>query len=459
VQVVLGKYKMVLGDQGFLAEGSWSICRIGTDIDTGAPVAIQVYKKKEVTGNMKDKSAASKYAAIIEARFHRQIKVLKDLQKPFNPDYFAGDGKTRILSSNPRKLFVCLVDFSPSDCLEKYVVTEVGLFTLKTLLKAHYEANQLVKKDKIQNVAQAIVLAAGGLHEKGLVHMDIKPQNVMLFGDRWKFIDVDGCMPIGKRVSYQDSSLSFSPLYCAPEYSRFIVLRDKNISMRIESSLDAWGIGMTLTELACLEAPLKRLFLRVVKDIGSEAKRSTWVKSFVQTVGLLPEVPLPDSLRKFSAKYTEMIRDLLLMTPSSRLSMAQCLERECMKPSDTAGMVTWNVSDSSENRVSSTLSMNSAVSRISSLAVSSQASACEGSYVSAVSTAVSSTRSDASTFKGTLTDKSVGTSQESVEQWRKTLQLRDLGMQPTSSNAGLQKEYPNLLQQINMRGVVDGDLV
>ena len=43
-----------------------------------------------------------------------------------------------------------------------------------------------------------------GLHAKAYVHMDMNPENMMMFSGRLKVIDVDGCGRAGTKVSTQD---------------------------------------------------------------------------------------------------------------------------------------------------------------------------------------------------------------------------------------------------------------
>jgi len=331
-KLILNNYVMALGADGFLGEGAWSICRKGIDATTREPVAIKLYKTQMKKGRKSKDVEAKHEEEINEVKFKRQVEVLKHLQKPFNPDLFAGTGKARILGSNPASMFVQIFDFSPSECLEKYIVTEVGQCTLKSKLKRHLAAKQAIKKDQVRYIAQDIVLAAGGLHEKGLVHLDIKPENVMLFGDRWKLIDVDGCVRIGDSVSRADETISFSSCYCAPEWAIFVLSKDRRATIRISTALDSWSVGMTLAELIVLDSPLRPVFKRIVTDLVFPDRRSA-MTTFLNHIGRMENVQLPRSVDKFNADFARMIRlGLLACTPSRRLTMAEALEYEFMQP-------------------------------------------------------------------------------------------------------------------------------
>lgn len=44
------------------------------------------------------------------------------------------------------------------------------------------------------DVARALFSALHHLHTRGLLHLDIKPENIMRFGTCWKLIDLECCM-------------------------------------------------------------------------------------------------------------------------------------------------------------------------------------------------------------------------------------------------------------------------
>jgi len=328
-KIVLGRYAMALGADTILGVGSSSMCRRGTDTETAQAVAIKVYKE-EVSGNEASKGLSSGHAC--DTKFDWQITVLMELAKPFNLDQTASPGRARILGTNPATMFVRLFDFSPSECLERYIVTEVAHLSLKSMLQKRLLAKKGLNKDKVRHISQAIVLAAGGLHEKGLVHLDIKPENVMRFGDFWKLIDFDGCMCIGSEVPYTGSSFTFSPCYCAPEMAYFVMSGDATTAITINASIDSWSVGMTLAELVCLEAPLQPMFAKVVRETGVQDRQSVMSK-FLNNLTYMQEVPVPRCLDKFHVDFARMIKfGLLEMCPRNRLTMAGCLEDEFMQP-------------------------------------------------------------------------------------------------------------------------------
>jgi len=161
-----------------------------------------------------------------------------------------------------------------------------------------------------------------GLHAKGLVHLDLKPENLMMFNGRLKLIDVDGCVPIDSEVSINDSSISFSPCYCAPEWARFLIDEAKN-KIIAKPHLDVWSIGITLCELVTLDAILKPMYGNFLRN-GHSHREAGFL--FMDWLGHITRAPVPKSIERFDKDFHKLIVDgLLVCDHMKRKSLAQCL--------------------------------------------------------------------------------------------------------------------------------------
>ncbi|CAK0798851.1 unnamed protein product, partial [Prorocentrum cordatum] len=219
---VLGRYVMKMDDHDVLGEGTSSICRRGIDEETGNEVAIKVYKTDKRGGT----------SSVTLMKFRRQIAVLKQLQVPLSKPADPRLWTPELEGIDPSRMFVQLLDYSADaagcpgpDVTDKvmYVVTEMASYSLKDYIKERREQRHRPSANTIQILARQLVLVVAGLHARGLVHLDLKPENLMIFGGLLKLIDVDGCVKINEQVSCEDSSLSFSPCYCAPEWAAFVL--------------------------------------------------------------------------------------------------------------------------------------------------------------------------------------------------------------------------------------------
>jgi hypothetical protein len=161
-----------------------------------------------------------------------------------------------------------------------------------------------------------------GLHAKGLVHIDLKPENLMMFNGRLKLIDVDGCVKIGTAVSIQDSSISFSPCYCAPEWAAFLI-NESNSKITVHPALDVWSVGMTICELVTLNALLKPMYGNFLRNAHSHREAGFL---FMDWLSSIKKVPLPKNVEKFDPQFLELITDwLLVCDKAKRKSCAQSL--------------------------------------------------------------------------------------------------------------------------------------
>jgi serine/threonine protein kinase len=319
-----------------LGQGSYSICRRGTNIATGETVAIKTYKESRM-GNH----------TTLE-RFKRQVDVLLELQKPFQPDAAGDLWHDELSMANPCDLFMRLLDYSktpdgpgpdPRDNV-MYVITELAQQSLKEFLASRRENLCPIAKESVRRITRTILLIVAGLHAQSFVHLDLKPDNLMMFNGVLKLIDVDGCVKIGTKVSLLDSSLSFSPCYCAPEWSRFLISDTDDACIDIHPGLDAWSTGVTICELVSLRPILKETYANFSRAALNNDEAGYL---FLNWLGAIKKVPLPENVEEHDPEFLHMItHGLLACSQDKRSSCAQCLSspyisripEQCRQPSE-----------------------------------------------------------------------------------------------------------------------------
>lgn len=313
-RLILGRYETsadhfdLLNTGGdLLGEGTSSVCYRGVDTQTGVPVAIKIYK---------DWCHGEAGRLVLFRKFRRQVAVMEELQK-----------RTRSAPqpsvTPPSELFVQLLDYSTDldgepghDVFDGrlYVVMELAQQSLKEYLDLHRERRAAPSIETVRSLSRSIVSVVAGLHASGFVHLDLKPENIMMSGFRLKLIDVDSCTRVGEKLSARDSSISFSPVYCAPEWARFVVDPEKQ-PICVDPSLDVWSVGMTLCELVALRPCLKAAYF---------SKKSR--KDFYEWLGAMQQAPLSKSLRALDPNFTSLLSSCMLLgDPGHRQTLAQCL--------------------------------------------------------------------------------------------------------------------------------------
>mmetsp|Transcript_88675 Transcript_88675/g.156998 ORF Transcript_88675/g.156998 Transcript_88675/m.156998 type:complete len:664 (-) Transcript_88675:123-2114(-) len=322
-RIVMVKYRMSMDKEAIMGEGTSSICRKGVNTETSAAVAIKVYKDNA--------KASSKAEDVMMLKFKRQVEVLMELQEPFKKPSDEKLWHETLASARPASLFMTLTDFSkapngepgpdPTDGVV-YVITELAQYSLKDYLALRREQNRPLPNDSVKSICRAVILVVAGLHAKGLVHIDLKPENLMMFGGRLKLIDVDGCVKIGTTVSIQDSSISFSPCYCAPEWAQFLI-NESNSRITVSPALDVWSVGMTICELVTLNALLKPMYGNFLRNAHSHREAGFL---FMDWLSNIKKVPLPKNIEKYDAEFVDLIVDwLLVCDKNKRKSCAQSL--------------------------------------------------------------------------------------------------------------------------------------
>jgi len=128
------------------------------------------------------------------------------------------------------------------------------MYTLQDFLAARRVAQRPLSLASVRLVARGVMLATAALHAKGLVHLDIKPANIMWSNGHWKLIDVDGCVPhsccvnlpaniqsSGHYIQKSNNRVAFTPLYCSPDWCRLIT-SGEGTQLELTPSLDVWSV-------------------------------------------------------------------------------------------------------------------------------------------------------------------------------------------------------------------------
>eukprot|EP00545_Synedropsis_sp_CCMP1620_P005006 CAMPEP_0119020510 /NCGR_PEP_ID=MMETSP1176-20130426/24201_1 /TAXON_ID=265551 /ORGANISM="Synedropsis recta cf, Strain CCMP1620" /LENGTH=468 /DNA_ID=CAMNT_0006974947 /DNA_START=119 /DNA_END=1522 /DNA_ORIENTATION=- len=163
------------------------------------------------------------------------------------------------------------------------------------------------KRDKVA-IAHGLLSAVAHLHDNGLMHRDIKSDNVMLIntdGQEWSPVLIDfslakvavGSMYNSDHVVLQETATHTGEVgtvtYTAPE-----VVDSKPYGLKT----DLWSVGVILLEM--------------IQNHTIEADKNKEAFRIIETaLGELPDQPLPN-----------LIRGLLTVNPDDRLSARQALE-------------------------------------------------------------------------------------------------------------------------------------
>merc|ERR1719337_29103 len=131
-------------------------------------------------------------------KFTHQVQVLTELKDPptISPQKLSSkswavqksDPVIDIIKElDPTRYFVQLVDFSKNKKGQPaaaedgnvYIILELALYTLDDYLHDRRKCNKPMRMPDVQKVFKSLVNMVALLHAHDLVHLDIKPENIM----------------------------------------------------------------------------------------------------------------------------------------------------------------------------------------------------------------------------------------------------------------------------------------
>lgn len=319
-----GNYQIDMSQDGLLGEGTSCICRRGRVTGTGELVAIKFYKAPESSFSLVNHETCL-------MKHRRSVEVLMRLDGAFQRPDDRRLWSPQLANVKPAQLFMQLIDYSKdADGMpgrdagdgELYLVTELAQYSLQDYIAKRKHMEAPPSKETVRSIAKSIVLVMAGLHAKGFVHMDIKPDNLMIFDGCLKLIDVDGCVEIGRKICQRDTSISFSPCYCAPEFAGFLLGGDKGASISAAPGLDVWSIGCTICELVKLSAIFGPAYHRF-----NECDKHRGRVFFMDWLTRLEQPPMPNAVEKFDPELVQFVtKHLLVCDHTQRSTCAEALD-------------------------------------------------------------------------------------------------------------------------------------
>jgi len=345
----MGRYQMDMTPEGFMGEGAFSTCRKGKCNETGEAVAIKFFK----VSAQSSQSGPGSINPTELLKLNKQISVMEELQQPFVQPADPRLWCPELAKVKPDRLFMRLIDYTKDSSGQvgadtkdgvPYVITELAQYSLKDFLSMRIDSMsrskelQPLSKETVKSITKAILLVMGGLHAKGMVHLDLKPENMMVFNGYLKLIDMDGCMKIGSVLRIDDPTISFTPLYCAPEWAHFVAGAwepggNGGVGNTVEArpGLDVWSVGCTICEIVTLCPLMMPMYANLTRHAREQNEAcflflhwleslSAWVQGDTRNTLVSQEIQSFDSmLGRF------LIGSLFVGNADTRKTCAECL--------------------------------------------------------------------------------------------------------------------------------------
>ena len=262
-----GRYRI----EQLLGAGGMANVYKGTDMQTGKLVAVKVLKQEYV--NNPD----------LVRRFKNEAKAISLLNHP-----------------NITKVY----DVSVSDELQYIVMEYIEGITLKEYME--YRAKALTYKETVHFIMQ-ILAALQHAHDKGIVHRDIKPQNIMLLADGTIKVMDFGIARFSRSESRTITDKAIGSVhYISPEQAR---------GNPTDLRADLYSVGVMMYEMLSGTLPFE-----------SDSPVSVAIKQISEEAKPLRELnpAVPEALAAITAR--AMAKDPAERYPSAREMMADLEE-------------------------------------------------------------------------------------------------------------------------------------
>ncbi|CAH8496322.1 unnamed protein product [Schistosoma turkestanicum] len=167
-----------------------------------------------------------------------------------------------------------------------------------------------LSEEEASNFVQQILLGVQHMHGLGIVHLDLKPENIMiedLASRKIKIIDFGLARVLNPNESFQD--MAGTPEFCAPE----IVNYDP-----ITFATDMWAVGV-----------LTYILLTGISPFAGDTQLETFQNILDCIVDYSRE-----EIQNVSDLAKDFIQKLLVKNPRKRSSVNDCLQHPWIKPKD-----------------------------------------------------------------------------------------------------------------------------
>lgn len=248
--------------------GVWTLTgRLG---EGGFGAVYMAHNKERKTAAIKVISRSAMKDEKIEARFKQEIQALSLITTPYVARLYDYDYEAK----NPWYAAEYVSDMSLRE-----VIQTTGSFT----------------GGNWWNLAQHLLMALEAIHDKGVIHRDLKPDNIMIVKREPKLIDFGLAKPTanfgGGAAGTSHTYLAGTPNYMSPE--QWGGLRD------VDEKTDIWALGITLIDAAGG---------RAWGDMNQGQIRESLRK------GKLPD------LSKLDEAQRSLVKDMVIFDPDHRLS-------------------------------------------------------------------------------------------------------------------------------------------
>lgn len=191
------------------------------------------------------------------------------------------------------------------------------------LLASDTSSNLIMDAQWILQTFKQIARGVEHLHQLGILHLDLKPENVLLFGERAERVKLCDFGLSLLESEMKDCSIKTGTLqYCGPELFTYCrPHRHGESNYLVSKALDMWGLGCILLVMLTKQTP----FYVKGDDALCEADQRAWERVIVTRI-VNADYRISRAVREhFGTGLCNVVTCLLTPEPEFRMNMPQLL--------------------------------------------------------------------------------------------------------------------------------------
>jgi serine/threonine protein kinase len=199
---------------------------------------------------------------------------------------------------------VPIVDYYESKYYYSIILPYAKCGTLDNLIEKRYNKNKIFNSNDIKIISLSISRGINYLHNNNIIHCDIKPSNILLFGDKIIKICDFGVSKNSNTTNHK--TLVGTPYYMAPE-----MFNEKGYN----NSIDFWSLGVIIYELLTFKKPFnaKNYYQLIIKIINNKYDIDIIPYRYRE---LIDNLLYPDSKLRYIHRDVLLFFDNIILFPS-----------------------------------------------------------------------------------------------------------------------------------------------